>query len=148
MSNKSYSIEAGKKAIEEYLTRNNIKGDVYINSKVNSYLVKYGHVNPKVSIIIPMRDSVDVTKRCIESLFKVNTYKNFEIIIADNQSRKKETLDYLNMLITSYKNVKVVRINDEFNYSKINNFATKHASGDFYLLLNNDTEVKSPDFID
>lgn len=148
MSNKTYSIDAGKNAIEDYLKRNGIKGAVFNNGKINSYLVKYGHKNPKVSIIIPMRDGAEVTKRCIDSLYNINTYKNFEIIIANNRSKENSTFEYFDFLKNNKTNIKIVDIDEDFNYSRINNLAITHATGDFILLLNNDTEVKSPDFID
>lgn len=148
IDNKKDALLAGQKALKEHFTRENIDAEVLINDKANSYLVKYKHNNPLVSIIIPMRDSVEVTKRCIDSLYKINTYKNFEIIIADNQSCEKDTLGYLDNIIKNHNNIKIVKIDKDFNYSLINNLAIKHAKGDYLLLLNNDTEVKSPNFLD
>lgn len=148
MDNKAYALETGRKAVEDALQRRKIKGTVTINPLVNSNLVKYDHNNPLVSIVIPMHDGVEVTKRCIDSLYNKNTYKNFEIILANNRSQDKETYDYFDKLCKSHNNIKIVNIDEEFNYSRINNLAVKQAKGDFLLLLNNDTEVITPDFID
>ena len=147
MGNKSYAYIAGKKALEDSLKRRNIKGTVLENPRVSTYLVKYDNNNPLVSIIIPIKDKAKMTKRCIDSLYEKNTYKNFEIILVDNNSCEEETFKMLDQ----YKkrdNFKVIRLECEFNYSHINNEAVKHARGDYLLFLNNDTEVIDSDFIE
>ena len=147
MGNKSYAYIAGKKALEDALKRRKIKGEVLENPRVSTYLVKYGNKNPLVSIIIPIKDKAKMTRRCIDSLYEKNIYKNFEIILVDNNSCEDETFKMLN----EYKkrdNFKVLRLECEFNYSHINNEAVKHARGEYLLFLNNDTEVIDSDFIE
>ena len=147
MGNKSYAYVAGKKALEDALKRRQIKGTVLENPRVSTYLVKYDNNNPLVSIIIPIKDKAKMTKRCIDSLYEKNTYKNFEIILIDNNSVEDETFKMLD----EYKkrdNFKVLRLECEFNYSHINNEGVKIAKGDYILFLNNDTEIKDPDVIE
>ncbi len=147
MGNKSYAYIAGKKALEDALKRRKIKGEVLENPRVSTYLVKYGNTNPLVSIIIPIKDKAKMTRRCIDSLYEKNTYKNFEIILVDNNSCEDETFKMLD----EYKkrdNFKVLRLECEFNYSRINNEAVKIAKGDYLLFLNNDTEVNDCDFLE
>ena len=147
MGNKSYAYIAGKKALEDALKRRNIKGTVLENPRVSTYLVKYDNNNPLVSIIIPIKDKAKMTKRCIDSLYEKNTYKNFEIILVDNNSCEEETFK----MFDQYKkrdNFEVIRLECEFNYSHINNEAVKYARGDYLLFLNNDTEVIDSDFIE
>lgn len=147
MGNKSYAYKAGKKALEDALKRRKIKGEVLENPRVSTYLVKYGNNNPLVSIIIPIKDKAKMTKRCIDSLYEKNTYKNFEIILVDNNSSEEETFKMLD----EYKkrdNFRVLRLECEFNYSHINNEAVKIATGDYLLFLNNDTEVLDANFIE
>ena len=148
LGNKSYAYIAGKKALEDTLKRRNIEGEVLDNPTSSTYLIKYKHDNPKVSIIIPMKDKVNLTKVCIDSLYNKNTYQNFEIIIVDNNSTEEETLNYFNALKKEHDNVKILTIKEEFNYSRLNNLAIKEATGDYILLLNNDTEVLDPNFLD
>ena len=148
LGNKSYAYIAGKKALEDTLKRRKIKGEVLDNPTSSTYLIKYKHDNPKVSIIIPMKDKVNLTKVCIDSLYNKNTYQNFEIIIVDNNSTEEETLNYFNALKKEHDNVKILTIKEEFNYSRLNNLAIKEATGDYILLLNNDTEVLDKDFLD
>ena len=147
MGNKSYAYIAGKKALEDALKRRKIKGTVLENPRVSTYLVKYDNNNPLVSIIIPIKDKAKMTKRCIDSLYEKNTYKNFEVILIDNNSVEDETFKMLD----EYKkrdNFKVLRLECEFNYSHINNEGVKIAKGDYILFLNNDTEIKDPDVIE
>ena len=148
LGNKSYAYIAGKKALEDTLKRRKIKGEVLDNPTSSTYLIKYKHDNPRVSIIIPMKDKVNLTKVCIDSLYNKNTYQNFEIIIVDNNSTEEETLNYFNALKKEHDNVKILTIKEEFNYSRLNNLAIKEATGDYILLLNNDTEVLDKDFLD
>lgn len=148
LGNKSYAYIAGKKALEDALKRRKIKGKVLDNPKVSTYLVKYGNENEKVSIIIPMKDKANITKRCLESIYSKCTYKNFEIILIDNGSKEKETFEMISFYEKKYDNFKCIRLECEFNYSYINNEAAKHAKGEYLLFLNNDTEVMTPDFIE
>ena len=148
LGNKSYAYIAGKKALEDALKRRNLRGKVYENPKVSTYLVKYDNDNELVSIVIPMKDKAKITKRCIDSLYEKCSYKNFEIILADNGSEDKETFDMIDYYKNKYDNFKCVKIDCEFNYSYINNVAVKEAKGDYILFLNNDTEVLNGDFIE
>ena len=78
---------------------------------------------------------------CVTSVLKKSTYRNFEIIIVENNSTEKETFDYYNKIQKEYDNVRVLTWEREFNYSAINNFGVKEAKGDYILLLNNDTKI-------
>ena len=148
LGNKSYAYQAGKKALEDALKRRNIKGEVLENPRVSTYLVKYGNDNELVSIIVPMKDKANITKRCLDSIYSKCTYKNFEVILVNNGSTEKATFDMISYYKEKYDNFKCIRLDCEFNYSYINNEAVKHASGDYLLFLNNDTEVLTTDFIE
>lgn len=95
---------------------------------------------PKVTIIIPTRDGGPLLKKCIHSIFHGTIYENLEIIVVDNQSASRETIDYLQSL-SLLSGVTVLRYDFPFNYSSINNFAVKHASGDVLCFLNDDVEA-------
>lgn len=104
-------------------------------------------VPPRVSIIIPTRDAVGLLRQCIESLFDKTTYPHYEIVVVDNGSTDDETLAYLAEL-QSQPNVQVLRYDRPFNYSAINNCAARVAKGKVLCLLNNDTEVIAPDWLE
>lgn len=145
---KMYAYESGRKAIETHLHRLGIDATVEMTDMWGLYHPIYKTVgDPLLSIIIPNKDHIDDLDKCIKSLETVNTYKNIEIIVVENNSESQETFDYYEKLQTEFSNVKVVTWEKEFNYSAINNFGAKHAKGEYFLLLNNDTEVISPNGI-
>ena len=98
---------------------------------------------PKVSVVIPTRDNVSFLKRCIESLERLTTYRNYELLIIDNNSRDRKTVEYL----TSIPH-RVVPFREPFNYSRINNFAVSQAEGEYVLFLNDDTEAISGEWLE
>jgi GT2 family glycosyltransferase len=103
-------------------------------------------VAPLVSVIIPTRNGVDLLVRCIRSIRERTRYSAFEILIVDNGSDDPATVKYLDDL-QRLGAARVLRYDAPFNYSAINNFAVAHAAGDLVCLLNNDTEVISPDWL-
>lgn len=148
-SSKMYAYEAGKRAIEEHLKRMGIEATVEHVGLWGMYHVKYKiQGNPLVSIIIPNKDHIDDLKKCIDSLYNINTYKNFEIIIIENNSTKQETFEFYKLLQKEKSNVRVFTWKEGFNYSAINNYGVKEAQGEYLLFLNNDTEEITPDAIE
>jgi len=95
---------------------------------------------PLVSLLIPTRDQRAILETCIESITAKTEYRNFEILIVDNQSRSADSLEYLAML-EKRGVARVLRFDAPFNFSAINNFAARHARGSILGLLNNDLEV-------
>ena len=145
---KMYCFEAGKNAIQDSLKRSGIDGEVFLTEHLGFYRVKYKVLgNPKVSIIIPNKDHVEVLSTCINSILKKSTYNNYEIIIVENNSENPETFEYYKE-IKGDSRIKVVEWKNEFNYSAINNFGVKNATGEYYILLNNDTEIISENWIE
>lgn len=145
--NKMYCYDAGKRAIEAHYKRIGVEATVEFLPKpmYGMYHTIYSTKdNPLVSILIPNYNHKAILKTCIDSLYNVNTYKNFEIVIVENNSTEKEIFDYYEELKKQHDNIQVVTYKGEFNYSRINNFGMKHTNGDYVLLLNNDTEVISP----
>jgi GT2 family glycosyltransferase len=98
------------------------------------------------SIIIPTRNRVDLLRQCIGSILEKTSYQTYEILIVDNDSDDPETLDYLESL-RSDSRIRVIKISGPFNYSRLNNLAVKEARGSILLLLNNDTEVITPEWL-
>lgn len=145
--NKMYCYDAGKRAIEAHYKRIGVEATVEFLPKpmYGMYHTIYSTKdNPLVSILIPNYNHKAILKTCIDSLYNVNTYKNFEIVIVENNSTEKEIFDYYEELKKQHDNIQVVTYKGEFNYSRINNFGMKYTKGDYVLLLNNDTEVISP----
>lgn len=147
--NKPYAENAGCKALQEHLDRNGLDGIALSSDVPFLYKVEYKVIgSPLVSIIIPNKDSSSVLSRCIDSIENKSSYANYEIVIVENNSTEPCTFDYYDDVRKRYGNVRVVTWDSEFNYSRINNFGAQCAKGDYYLLLNNDTEVVTPDWIE
>ena len=144
---KTYCYDAGKRAIEAHYKRVGVEATVEMMPEpmYGMYHTIYSTKdNPLVSILIPNYNHKAILKTCIDSLYNVNTYKNFEIVIVENNSTEKEIFDYYEELKKQHDNIQVVTYKGEFNYSRINNFGMKYTKGDYVLLLNNDTEMISP----
>ena len=142
LDNKDYAGDNGQKAIEAALKRRKLKAHVEKDLKSTYYRVIYEfEKEPMASILIPTKDHVEVTKKCLDSVYTKTNYRNFEVILIDNGSVEKETLKLFEEYKKKYKNFRVLREDIEFNYSKLNNLAVKKAKGDYLVLLNNDTEI-------
>lgn len=102
---------------------------------------------PRVSVVIPTRDNLAVLQACVESVLARSSYPNLEILVVDNQSADPAALAYLNAL-QDRLSVRVLRYADVFNFSAINNWAVAQATGEFVCLLNNDTEVITPGWVE
>ena len=137
------------KAVQEHLHKQGISATLSLSSD-NPITIRVQYAlpspQPRVSIIIPTRDGVAILRQCVDSILSNTTYANYEIIIVDNGSAQSETIAYFDSLNTT-ANVRIIRDDSPFNFSALNNQATKLASGEFLCLLNNDIEVISPDWL-
>lgn len=141
---KKFDIQCHKSSLENHLQRTNIDANVIFDKKKNIFRIKYNlKENPKVSIIIPTKNNYKILKRCIESIEKHTNYKNFEILIVDNASDKPDVKKYYEKLSHT-----ILSYDENFNFSKMNNLAVKHASGNLLLFLNDDTKVLDPLWLD
>ena len=94
---------------------------------------------PKVSLLIPTRDYLDILSTCVDSILEKTDYPNYEILILDNESREPETLKYFESI--RKKGCRIIPCPGTFNYSQINNRGSIEADGDLIGFLNNDLEV-------
>lgn len=147
IENKDYAILNGKKAVEDALKRRKLDAEVIVPIKSTHYIVEYKYKKePMVSIIIPTKDLSKMLDRCLESIYSKTDYKNYEIIVVNNNSKEDETFKLFKKY-SKYKNFSVLDVPGEFNFSKINNLAVKKAKGEYVLFLNNDTEIISENWI-
>lgn len=147
---KSYAIDAAKGAVAAHLTACGFKNFRIESSRAfeTIFRIRYEVIgNPMVSILIPNKDHVEDLRRCIESVTDRSSYENYEIIVIENNSTSQEIKDYY-AAIEKHPKVKVVTYEGDFNYSKINNFGETFAEGEYILLLNNDTEVITRNWIE
>jgi GT2 family glycosyltransferase len=131
------SLETGRLALEAYMERRQELGHVTVDWGTHAYWIKRQLTEAKkISIIIPVRDRVDLLARCLESLTNKTTYAPYEIVVVDNDSQTEEARAYLSNL-----KHRVLRYSGPFNFSAMNNFAVEQTDSPWLLFLNNDTEV-------
>lgn len=147
ISAKPYTLNASKKALAQHLKRIGLKGEVKDSSVPSTYQIAYEiEGNPLVSILIPNKDNVSVLKKCLDSLQK-STYQNWEVIVVENNSTEESTFAYYSQLENDGR-IRVVTWEKAFNFSAINNFGAHYANGEYILLLNNDVEVITSDWLE
>lgn len=140
---KPYAIAAAKGAVADHLTKCGMKNFEIKSTRAfeTIFEIKYEILaHDKISILIPNKDHIDDLRRCVNSIVEKSTYDNYEIIIIENNSTEDATFQYYKTLVNDPR-IKVVTYSGEFNYSKINNFGASFAEGKYLVLLNNDTEV-------
>ncbi len=147
---KSYAIEAAKGAVADHLASKGFKHFEITSTKAfeTIFQIKYEILgNPKVSIVIPNKDHPEDLSRCISSILERSTYDNYEIIVIENNSTEEETFAFYKKLRENPL-IRVLTYKGGFNYSRINNLGVARAEGEYVLLLNNDTSVITPDWIE
>lgn len=157
---KPYAERAGQIALQRHLDARNIAACVETTDTPFVYRARYDlpvagttHPidDPIVSIVIPSKDHVDVLDACITSIVERSTFSQFEIIVVENNSVDPETFEYYQRLLQYDPRIRVVQWPQKdgvFNYSALINFGVSQAQGDYLVLLNNDTEVITPDWIE
>ena len=149
---KSYAIDAGKNALNKYF-KENYEGKIEATGcpeVPGVYKLEFKFdVLPKVSIVIPNKDNIKILDRALKSIIKLTTYKNYEIIIVENNSTEKSTFNYYSKIEKEFDFVKVVKCSvSGFNYSTIINQGVKNASGEYIVQLNNDVKLLSPNWLE
>ena len=140
---KPYAVESARGAVADHLRRHG-----FANFKITStrafetiFKITYEIIGePKISIVIPNKDHVEDLRRCITSIIEKSTYDNYEIIVVENNSETREIFAYYEELANNPA-VKIITYKGNFNYSAINNLGVSQASGEYVLLLNNDIQI-------
>jgi GT2 family glycosyltransferase len=145
---KQYAKKTQQRTLETHFERTGKKVDV-LPAADQYWRVKYAlpEPPPRVTLIIPTRNGFELLRRCVESIHRKTTYGDFELVIVDNQSDERATVNYLAQLETA-RRARILRYDAPFNYAAINNLAAQNASGEVIGLLNNDLEVISPDWLE
>lgn len=146
---KPYVAAAAKKALADHLERTGRGGTVEDGLFPSTYRVKWEiEGQPKVSILIPNKDHTEDLEKCLHSIWTKTAWENYEVIVIENNSTEPQTFAYYKKAQQRYDGLRVVNYPGEgFNFSAINNFGRKYASGEYLLLLNNDVEVCGGDWL-
>lgn len=143
ISAKPYAIEAAKGAVADHLRRHGFEHFQISSTRAfdTIFKIRYQIIgSPKISIVIANKDHKEDLKRCITSILEKSTYENYEIIIVENNSTQQEIFDYYEELKENER-IEVLAFDGDFNYSAVNNLGAANAKGEYVLLLNNDTQV-------
>jgi GT2 family glycosyltransferase len=143
---KPYAMIAGARAINEHFQRTGVNGRVELFDYGYKPFYDLPTPPPFVSIIIPTRNSHTLVKQCIDSIHNISTYPSYEIILIDNGSDDFESIQQWRLL--EKQGVRVLRDDGPFNYSALNNRAAAIAVGEVLVLINNDTEVIEPKWLE
>ena len=148
---KLYAFEAGARAIRAHYERVHPELTIESIDKGVDYGIYHTHFaingEPLISVLIPNKDHTADLDKAIRSLL-AGSYKNLEFIVVENNSDRSETWQYYDEIQAQLPCVKVVQYDREgFNFSAINNFGARYASGEYLLLMNNDVEMIDPDSI-
>ncbi len=149
MEAKPYAVEAGVRAINAQLARLGLPGKAMpVPGAPGAFQVRYELTGrPLVSVLIPNKDHTADLDRCLTSLYQNAGYDNFEVLVIENNSTDPATEAYYQTLPERFARCRVVRYQGAFNFSAINNFGAQFAKGEHLLLLNNDIEILSGDFL-
>ena len=153
ISAKTYCIDAGIAALKAHYARCGVAVDdvTLIPGTPGYYKTDYTMAHPgRVSILIPTCDHIRDLETCVESIYARTTYPDFEILLIENNSKEEQTFrSYERMRKEHPDTLKVLTWQGKgFNYSALNNFGTQYATGEYLLLLNNDTEVITPGWLE
>lgn len=148
---KPYAYEAARKALTEACERRNEPAEVRFISILRGYYAPRYQIKdkPKVSIIIPTKDQAHILETALRSIFETSSWKNFEVIVVSNNSSEKSLFQLLNLYSQNYpEQFKWFSCDIPFNFSRLVNEGVKQATGDYLLLLNNDIEVVTTDWLE
>ncbi|MBO4988634.1 MAG: glycosyltransferase family 2 protein [Lachnospiraceae bacterium] len=156
---KPYVVEAARGAVADHLRTHGYEHFKITSTRAFETIFKISYEikgEPKISIVIANKDHVEDLRRCISSIREKSTYENYEIIVVENNSETDAIFAYYKELTNdkfdkSMKHgdvvssddgvIKIVKYEGEFNYSAINNLGVEKTDGEYILLLNNDTQV-------
>lgn len=149
MNAKPYAFRNQAKVLKDDLTVRGYQGKIIPTDILGVWRVKYKLAkNPLVSIIIPTKDNYKYIKDCLDSVLKLSTYKNYELIIVDTGSEDKRVFDLYKEVKKRHEKTKILNWKKEFNFSQVCNYGAVSSQGEFLLFLNNDTRVISSDWIE
>ena len=143
------SFDAAQRAVQEALSRRDVKAEAFQPEWAKKawcgyFSLRFPDHGPSVAILIPTRNQVEILRRCIDSIRKT-AYGNYEVVVIDNESDEPKTLRYLRGL--PHRVLRIPDTDGKWSFSEIINQAVREVKADYVLLLNNDTEVRTPEWL-
>jgi O-antigen biosynthesis protein len=141
---KMYAVAAGVRAIQDHLDRRGLAGRAHSPRAVTCFEIDWEITRePAINIIIPYREHIDMTRACLEALHRNTDYANYQTLLVDNWSVSDEALAFVGEIENRW-GISVLRVEEPFNYSRLNNLAVAASSGELLLFMNNDVFVSNP----
>ena len=148
---KPYVIAAQKRAIEDDLKYKGYESSYVVQDEKHPGYWRAIHPltgTPLISIIIPTKNQFEVIKTCVESIIDRTTYDNYEIVLVDTGTTDKKVNSWYEKITQNYPNIKIINWHEQpFSYARSCNEGARVAQGDILVMLNNDTEVITPDWL-
>ena len=154
---KTYAIEAARGAVSDHLKRHGFRNFQITSTRAFETIFRISYEiggDPKISIVIPNRDHTEELYRCLKSVFQRSTYANFDVTIVENGSAEETHLFYEKLRKGRFRDrIRVADYtketgNEDFNFSALINYGVAKTDGEYVILLNNDTEVVSADWME
>ena len=147
VSRKGYAVEAGVRCVSDHLKRRRLEAEVSPIRGLTLYRVRWlAREQPSVTIIVPFKDQIQTTQRCLDALLSRTAYKQFDIILVDNWSTTVEAQAFIKRA-RRFSRVRVITVEEEFNYSRLNNLAAAETQSDYLFFMNNDVFVQDPSWL-
>lgn len=147
IGNKSYAVESGASAVRDHLHRRDKNVAVWPMLGVTTYSIDWRFTDePSVCIVIPYREKVELTRRCVEAVRNNTHYRNYETVLVDNWSTSAEAVAF-RAEAARWGRTRVMLVEEPFNYSRLNNLACAGTKAEFVLFMNNDVFVEQKDWL-
>lgn len=147
LKNKTYAVDAGVRAVSAHLKRRGLEAKPAAIDKLTIYDVRWQYrTAPRVTIIIPFKDEAEMTERCVSALLERTHYTAFDVILIDNWSMTQAAKRFVARMKKTAR-VTVLRVEEAFNFSRINNFAVQHTDAPYVLFMNNDVVIENADWL-
>lgn len=145
---KPYAIDAGRRAVRDHLGRTGFADSrVTPVGSTTCYSVTWGMLEePSVTIIVPFKDQIETTRHCLDCLRASTTWSNWRVVLVDNGSVTPEAERFCADAVRDPR-VFVRRIDEPFNYSRLNNIAAREHPAEYYVFLNNDVFLTQSDWL-
>jgi GT2 family glycosyltransferase len=141
---KGYAIEAGIATISDHLNRLGKRANISSIGQNTWYSIEWSVTDaPTVTIVVPFKDAIEITRECVNRVLDGTDYLNYSVVLVDNWSVSQEAEDFCDEM-RSMPNVRVIRVEEDFNYSRLNNLAVAQSNSEFIVLMNNDLFVTDP----
>lgn len=129
----------GRRKIDAVIIQDGAPGTFYVKRRFSG--------RPLVSVLIPFKNKPDLLEMCLDAILSRSTYSSYEIVGISNNSTDPDVYRIMSRFEKRDSRVRFIEYDIPFNYSKINNYAVSRAGGEHLVLLNNDVEIITPDWL-